>query len=495
LCAAIWAGVPACHGTTSDLGPGDSAVAGADAGSLDVADAVPAVIGPVSTLGVCNPGTRFGDDCPASLCGNGQVDTCMPVSDLNESEPCDGTDFGPLSTCASRGYFGGTLACTASCDLKLDGCESCGADPRIVACTHTKVGVVPYAAQGFAVAAGDAEIDMVWLETTAADAGSTSTLHFTRFGPDFSLLTDTRCFGPPTASVSLARLGAGWVVGVLVVGALSETSIALIQLDSSGAVRGSHTLGVGNKGTFGFKLTTGPGGGALLTWVDGGSPNGGYGDVHALLLGPDGAAPSAAVTVASNVRSWAAASTGDGYALAAQFFYSDADAGNVLGISNAVQLFRLGLDGSLSTGAFIAGVGWTPIGLAWSGSDLRLRYRAGDIDPDSGISYIGGVLQTVGRDGTLLGDPQPVDLSEDGPAMALFAVGTDTVLLRGMAAGSKLNVIRLASTGAAVWPELAVVRTADIGFGGQDMAEQGGDAIVAWTEMSNLSLARVRVSP
>jgi len=52
--------------------------------------------------------TACSDDDSGGPCGNGQIDTA-------EGEVCDGADLGGAS-CLSRGFTGGTLTCSATCD-------------------------------------------------------------------------------------------------------------------------------------------------------------------------------------------------------------------------------------------------------------------------------------------------------------------------------------------------------------------------------------------
>ena len=71
---------------------------------------------------VCDEGT---DSCVStSLCGNGI---------LNSGEQCDGTTLGG-ETCLTRGFTGGTLACTGSCTFDTSGCTS-GGEQTIISTT------------------------------------------------------------------------------------------------------------------------------------------------------------------------------------------------------------------------------------------------------------------------------------------------------------------------------------------------------------------------
>ena len=71
--------------------------------------------------GAANPdqldsdGDGAGDVCEGG-CGNGVIDS---------GEECDGSAFGGAS-CTSRGFTGGTLACTSSCVISTDNCTACG---------------------------------------------------------------------------------------------------------------------------------------------------------------------------------------------------------------------------------------------------------------------------------------------------------------------------------------------------------------------------------
>ena len=155
-------------------------------------------------LTACSASQHNSDPCPPSFCGNGHIDTCPGGESLTEL--CDGMDLGSR-TCVSLSYFGGTLACTSTCNLDTQGCASCGSDPRISTCTRAAVATTPAA-----LSIGrnpQPEIDVAWIEV-AASVPSPG-LHFTRRRPDFTLLSDTRCFEPADSSrVGIASLGAGW---------------------------------------------------------------------------------------------------------------------------------------------------------------------------------------------------------------------------------------------------------------------------------------------
>src|SRR5688500_8887599 len=71
-------------------------------------------------LSACGGGQGETGDPEGAECGDGQRGT---------DEACDGDDLGGL-TCTSLGLAGGTLACTASCTMNIQGCAFCGNNRR-----------------------------------------------------------------------------------------------------------------------------------------------------------------------------------------------------------------------------------------------------------------------------------------------------------------------------------------------------------------------------
>jgi hypothetical protein len=406
------------------------------------------------------------------------------------AEPCDGMDLGSR-TCASLGYFGGTRACTSSCSVDTQGCASCGSDPRISTCTRAAVATAPAA---LSLAATATEVDVAWIEVAATVPGPS--LHFTRFQPDFTWLSDTRCFGPADSSgVGIASLGAGWVIGTLT-GTSTSTGggVYLVQLDAQGEIRGSRVLAGEAHSPYSFRLTAGPSGGALVTWVEGYTNNGSLldnvGSLYAELLAPDGSSAWSAVSVGPEVENWSAVSTDDGFILAVEW---DPGLAQIpLTANRSIQLFRLGLDGSLSMGGSIPAQDPAQVGLAWNGSEARLWYQAREVDPDSGLPNDGSQLQRIAKDGSLLGPPVIVETIEESGPMLLFAAGDDTVMLQSDYGVEYL--VRFAASGVAAWPEVAAAR-AGSGGAGLDLVQQGSDAVVAWGESTGLALERISISP
>ena len=128
--------------------------------------------------------------------------------------------------------------------------------------------------------------------------------------------------------------------------------VDLVRLDTQGGIQGSRVLAGEAHPPYSVRLTAGPSGGALVTWVEGYAANGSLldnlGTLYAELLAPDGSSAWSAVSVGTDVEEWSAVSTGDGFVLAVEW---DPGATQVpLTADRSIQLFRLGLDGSLSMG-------------------------------------------------------------------------------------------------------------------------------------------------
>ena len=184
------------------------------------------------------------------------------------------------------------------------------------------------------------------------------------------------------------------------------------------------------------------------------------------LLAPDGSSAWSAIVVGANVESWSAVSTGDGFVLAVESDPGMAAAPPTT--SRSIQLFRLGLDGALSSGGSIPGLDPGQVGLAWNGSEVRLWYQAREVDPDSGLPNDGSELQRVAKDGTLVGAPVVVETIEESGPMLLFTAGADTVLLRSDYGIQYL--VRLGASGMNAWPE---VPTVQVGAGGNGYLRLG----------------------
>jgi hypothetical protein len=157
--------------------PGTGGVGGSYAGSYagSFAGSVGGPAGRVGTAGSTGRGGNTGRGgtgfvfCPAPplpacgfpACGNGVIDKCQVSPNpgcpaITQVEECDGYDFGD-STCASRGYASGTLACSSTCTIDQSGCSDCmPPGGRVASCGPAPV-TFPYLAT-FAMASTDAEV-------------------------------------------------------------------------------------------------------------------------------------------------------------------------------------------------------------------------------------------------------------------------------------------------------------------------------------------------
>ncbi len=91
----------------------------------------------------CDPTCHY--DTAPCLCGNGALDA---------GESCDGADFGG-KTCQTFGFPGGTLACTADCEILATGCGLCGngVTDGAEACDGANLNGKTCATQGFTAGA------------------------------------------------------------------------------------------------------------------------------------------------------------------------------------------------------------------------------------------------------------------------------------------------------------------------------------------------------
>jgi hypothetical protein len=403
------------------------------------------------------------------------------------SEECDGRDLGGV-TCAGLGYVGGTLACNSSCTLDGRGCESCGGDPRVVGCVHPVMPSPPFT---LSLATTSTEIDVAWAE------GSAGGLHFTRFRPDLTVLSDLACLPGLTArSVALANMPSGWLIATT--NEPVGDTLTLVRLDAQGGVTWSSPIlhADGSGGFYSFdvpQLLAGTSGGPLLVWDEG---NGSAGSAYLQSLDLDGAPSGSALTIA-NAGYVVGTAVDNGFALAASV---PGPTGNA-----ATQLFHLASDGTLTRGALI-GAG-SPSGLAWSGSDLRLSYEAEAVL--EGGAQQAMYVQRATRDGALVGAPQIFEsFSTALVTNPLFAVGDDTVVLRYLEGSLASSMIlgRWTSQQSLSWPEVTFASAPLLAA--PQLGQQGGDAIVAFidgyyflsgifptTAAARLSLERIRITP
>lgn len=215
--------------------------------------------------------------CGAALCGNGILDSCEscggggggggggadaggwypdtgPVC-YTETEGCDGANLGG-ATCASLGYAGGTLTCTADCKLDVSGCSGCATNSTIATCVNPPLS---QPVKGFAMATTSSQIGVAWIGGDAAVYRSY--LNLTLFDAQLVPVAQSLCIGDEDpGSVSIARVGGHWIIAS---GSQSGTAIYLVD-DATLVPTKVRVVA----GAWGPTLVGRPQGGPLLTFYD-----------------------------------------------------------------------------------------------------------------------------------------------------------------------------------------------------------------------------------
>jgi hypothetical protein len=175
---------------------------------------------------------------------------------------CDGSMPGGR-TCQDLGYAGGTLKCSAHCGWDTSGCTRCAATDDVVrACINAPVDAsVPSA---IAMDATEQEIALAW---TSPDTAGSLRLHFARFAPDLTLISESGPFGPPcVGKIALAARPGGWSLA-----AETAADLQLLALDATGAMTSVIPVAslwpsrVSTKMVLAHRDGSGP----LLAWEDG----------------------------------------------------------------------------------------------------------------------------------------------------------------------------------------------------------------------------------
>jgi hypothetical protein len=406
--------------------------------------------------------TPFRSNCPNVRCGNDVIDPCARNG---PQEQCDGNQLGGV-TCADQGYRGGVIGCSSICQLDVRGCDSCADDARVTGCHHLPVSAP--IARSIALATNPSEIAVAWNESVPPEA---SGWHFTRFQSDGSIIADTPCVGKPASGLSLVAMASGW----LVASAGGGGTLELTRLDASGVVSSTSTADALNVASGG--LVPAPGGTPLLAWMEAVPGQEFGGTLHLQPLDEQGE-PTGSGVVIPEVSGWQGAGVDDGFSIAANLSVDQAH--------STVRLFHLSLDGTLAAGDSLpaqSSVGG--ISLVWSDPDLRLIYLVGsnaDIH-DPAMMY----LWHATSHGALIGSAQLIAAGPISGASAI-ALGGDTLVLHDQVLEGWND-----SGPSAQWPELQVIHAR--AFVAR-LAEQGGDAILAWSDIATpLSIERVGPTP
>jgi len=306
-----------------------------------------------------------------TACGNGTLDSCDycsaqiqgPSASLPPcrsstlratfTEPCDGAAQ-DASTCASLGFFGGALGCSAVCSYDTRRCDVCAPDAHTLACRQTEVAAG--APSSLALTVTDEAIVVAWVSGPGMlNASVPGGARLARFADDLSLIDQSSCFGPANAhSLSLARTGSGFLVAIDDLGA---TGITLQALDPTGRLVGPSRLlaGTGMAPALIERVSGGTSlGGPLLAWFETAARQP---VLKAELLAEDGseATPPEILNDQSVVGALQGVFTGSLF---------------LVGASDG-ELHAIALDGASSRPA-LAAQSWPGPGFAWTGSEGRL---------------------------------------------------------------------------------------------------------------------------
>ena len=434
----------------------------------------------VGGTGECVPPPSQGM-CP-SLCGNGVRDMCWaptagPCPAVMWTEFCDGSDFGATS-CATRGFAGGTLICTATCLIDDSGCGECFAlDASLVGCGPAPVG--PMKPASFAIAATDAEVGLGLLEYDAADS---ATVSFARLSPALAsigvtVLDDHVAPGrtyPAFSQLAAAALPAGWVLAVV-----SPSDLSLRAMGADGGETGRAVVDTLPNDGFPASpfLAAQPSGGPLVVWATSAG-------LRASVIAADGRSATTPVDLPTpDVASYdppTAAFVGDAFYVAFPV--------QTVPSAYALRLVRVGLDGTVGSPMDL--YPGEPIfmpDLASGASDLRLAYAG----PTTGVAADPPV--TLWRRLTPAGQTLAPASQIAGRLIGVgpsFAFGDDTVVLVYQldGVGFSISLVRVASDGSIVTLPHAVARAPSLGY---VAARRGPDVVAAWLGPHGLQLARV----
>jgi hypothetical protein len=358
--------------------------------------------------------------CPMALCGNGQVDSCMGPQQCDEhggcytpteSEECDTT---VSVTCESMGFVRGQVACSSTCNLDWSGCEVCGTDPRIEACTRVDGLHYDQSGQTLAAASNGEHAAIVW--------PSQGRLRFALVNDDLSL-APTDCFTDEAVNWSpyLAAISNGWILAYGVDHGDGTQSVQITLLDANGTVTAKPAPSISGIPT---ALVGRPDGGPLLLFhgpsnAPGDDPTAEY--AMAALLDASGQPLwTRRLTEVQNAVDVTATYTGDG------FLWADRPNGT------DPLLARFELDGTTTTTTLALGEVNYFTRLVWTGAEARLFWGQSFMSLDRTGHALGAARKLIDDDHADL--PFPVQLGAQ-TAVLLAAGEADPILggLRGNA--------------------------------------------------------------
>ena len=403
--------------------------------------------------------------CGAAACGNGVIDSCNECGRM-ATELCDGSALGGR-TCQDFGDAGGPLKCSTRCGWDTSACTRCSAtDDVLRACINAPVDAsVP---TRIAMDATDQEIAIAW---TSPDAAGVLRLHFARFAPDLTLISESGPFiGTCPDEIALAARPGGWSLVVT-----SHANMHLLALDATGAqtavrpVASLWSSRTNTKVVLAHREGTGP----LLAWDDGfaGDPPipTPYGWGHIMLVGADGnsiaSGPAPLHFDAPTLESIAAIPTPVGWLVASD--HHSADGSNL----SEIEIVETNWDGILQRDAPRAGLPNGKPRMAAEGRDFRMSFLLGGSVYVTGLAYNGVLLGEPVALGPQYNHPAPLVLI-DGSTSVFAAFGTGN-------APRALHYLQYDANFKPVGAPRVIATDADA-IKTYVAARRGPDAIVAW---------------
>ncbi len=415
--------------------------------------------------------------CPASLCGNSAIDTCVVQAGVGACpavtilEPCDGSNFRG-DTCAAHRFGSGTLTCSSICTVDTSSCVDCGAGPKIASCGNAPFTSTPLAV---GIAATSSEVGIAWMGSTTPHV-----VTFERLSPTLQTLSTTRIQDPGFVSlvdVRVASLPSGWVITWL-----TDSELLIHTMDASGRDLGRTTVDTnsGSSSVFASRSDGGP----LIVWQ--------VGDVvKSAIIAADGRSlttPRQLPFMPSHgfpdSRSMTAAyASGAFYVVAPAYDAADPP----------MRMVRIETDGTVGTGVdVLPGAGAKQLTVVAGADDLRVVYRK---PVASGSTDSAIVFQKIAATGASASGPVVLATgsSYDG-ASGAFAFGTDTVAVLSTAAPGTLDGVRIGGNGQIATPLFPIMGSWS-GLAGhvaeQNVARVGSDIVGLWYTSTGIRLARV----
>jgi hypothetical protein len=281
----------------------------------------------------------------------------------------------------------------------------CGASGAVASCQF--LSNLPTNVMG--AAANAAAIGIAWTELHGG------MLHFTRVGPDLSVLSDSSYPGSESIyALAVAATPTGWLV------ATSAPTATLFEIDAAGrwvTARSITTSSVNNG--LNVTLTAGPDGTSLLSW------NARDAMVHLQQLNSEGT-PLGSALVIPNVLATSSVGVSDGFALAIAPGMSPDDP---FSPAKRVDLLHLGLDGTLAHGDTIEG---TPDGfplesitVASNATRIRVAFPVTNGQGQSGLCF-----QDATEQAAVVGPPMCSDAQLQPDGLLVASDGVSVVLAR-----------------------------------------------------------------